>query len=59
VEDLSETILAREKEPVQRSDGQWVRVYVMADGSSRQIAVAAPERFAAREQELWPAQFKP
>jgi exonuclease VII large subunit len=59
VKDGEETILAREKEPVQRSDGQWVRLYVMADGSSRYIAAGARDGFAAREKEFWPGQFKP
>lgn len=59
VKDVGETILAREKEPVQRSDGQWVRLYVMADGSSRYIAAGARDGFAAREKEFWPRQFKP
>ncbi len=59
LKDGSATILAREKEPKQRSDGQWVRIYVMADGSSQSIGAAAPERFAAREQELWPSQSRP
>jgi len=59
VKDASDTVLAREKEPVQLSDGQWARRYVMADGSSRYVAAKAPDAFAARERELWPAQSKP
>lgn len=58
VKDGSETILAREKEPVQRADGRWMRLYVLADGSSRYIAAAARDGFAAREKEFWPGQFK-
>ena len=57
--DVSETVLAREKAPVQLSDGQWARLYVMADGSSRYIAARAPDAFAAREKELWPRQSMP
>ena len=59
VKDVSETVLAREKEPVQLSDGQWVRLYVMAEGSARYIAAKAPDAFAMREKELWPGQFRP
>ena len=59
VKDVSETVLAREKDPVRLSDGRWVRLYVMADGSSRYIAATAPDAFAAKERELWPAQSKP
>jgi hypothetical protein len=58
VKDVSGTILAREKEPTQRPDGQWVRLYVLADGSSHFISAPTADSFAAREQELWPAQFK-
>ena len=59
VKNVSGTVLAREKEPVQGSDGQWVRLYVLADGSSQYIAAGTPDGFAAREQELWPGQSKP
>jgi hypothetical protein len=54
-----ETVLAREKEPVQLPDGKWMKVYVMANGASLQISAAARDAFAARERELWPGQFKP
>jgi hypothetical protein len=53
-----ERILAREREPVQRSDGQWERVYVMSDGSSQRISAATRDGFAAREREFWPGQFR-
>jgi hypothetical protein len=59
VKDGGETILAREKEPVQRADGQWMRLYVMADGSSRYISAGTRDGFAAREKEFWPGQFNP
>jgi hypothetical protein len=59
VKDVSETVLAREKEPVQLADGQWVRLYVMADGSSRYLRAEGPNAFEAREKDLWPAQSKP
>jgi DNA repair exonuclease SbcCD ATPase subunit len=59
LKDANETVLAREKEPVQLADGRWVRLYVMADGSSRYIQAERPEAFAARERDLWPAQAKP
>ena len=59
VKEGGETILAREKEPVQLPDGQWVKVYVMADGSSQHISAAARDAFAARERQLWPGQFGP
>jgi hypothetical protein len=58
VDDASGTVLAREKEPEQRSDGQWVRIYVLADGSSQVVAATARDGFAAREQEFWPRQPK-
>lgn len=58
VKDVSGTVLAREKEPMQRPDGQWVRLYVLADASSRYIAAPTRDGFAAREQELWPGQFR-
>ncbi|HEU0011448.1 MAG TPA: hypothetical protein VFT34_16635 [Verrucomicrobiae bacterium] len=56
VKNVSETILAREKEPMQLADGRWVRVYVLADGSSQHIGAATKDGFAAREQEFWPGQ---
>jgi hypothetical protein len=56
VKNVSETILAREKEPMQLADGRWVRVYVLADGSSQHISAATKDGFAAREQEFWPGQ---
>jgi hypothetical protein len=59
VADGGETILAREIEPVQRADGQWVRLYIKADGSSQYIAAGARDGFTAREKEFWPRQFKP
>lgn len=59
VKDASETVLAREREPVQLAEGRWARLYVMADGSSRYIAAPAPDAFAAREKELWPGQSMP
>jgi hypothetical protein len=54
-----DTVLAREKEPVQLSNGKWMRLYLMADGSSRYIAADSRDGFAAREKEFWPGQFKP
>ena len=59
VKDDHEIILAREKEPVQRADGRWVRLYVMADSSSRYISAESRDGFAAREKEFWPGQTKP
>ncbi len=59
VKEAVDTVLAREKEPVQLSDGKWVRLYLMADGSSRYIAAGARDGFTAREKEFWPGQFKP
>lgn len=51
-------ILAREKEPVQRADGQWERVYVMTDGSGQRISSPTREGFDAKEKNLAPAVFK-
>ncbi|MCX6905326.1 MAG: hypothetical protein NTW03_17975 [Verrucomicrobia bacterium] len=59
VKDGADTVLAREREPMQSSDGRWVKIYVMADGSSRYIAADARDAFPARETQLWPGQFKP
>lgn len=59
LKDASETVLAREKEPVQLANGRWARLYVMADGSSRYIAAQAPDAFATHEKELWPGQSMP
>ena len=56
--DVSQIILAREKEPVQGSDGQWKRLYVLADGSSQWVAADARDGFNAREQQLWPGHFQ-
>ncbi len=58
VKNVSETVLAREKEPMQMADGRWVRVYVLTDGSSQHISAATKDGFAAREQEFWPRQVK-
>lgn len=55
----SETVLAREKEPTQLANGQWTRVYVLADGSSQHINAATKDGFAALEQKFWPGQAKP
>jgi hypothetical protein len=59
VKDVSETVLAREKEPVQLADGKWMRLYVMADGSSRYLSADAADAFSASERNLWPAQTQP
>jgi Tfp pilus assembly protein PilE len=58
IKDISATVLAREKQAVRRPDGQWVRLYVLADGSSQYISASTPEALVAREQELWPDQFR-
>jgi hypothetical protein len=58
MKDGMDTVLAREKEPVQLQDGKWLRLYLMADGSSRYIAAEAHDDFAAREKELWSKQFQ-
>jgi hypothetical protein len=50
-------ILAREKEPVQRADGQWERVYVMTDGSGQRVGCPTRDGFGAKEKEMAPAQF--
>jgi hypothetical protein len=47
------TILAREREPLQLSDGRWMRIYVLADGSSQRVAADTRDGFAAREQEFF------
>jgi hypothetical protein len=59
VKDVSQIILAREKEPVRGADGQWKRLYVIADGSSQWVAADSPEGFSAREQQFWPGHFQP
>ena len=56
--DVSQTILAREKEPIQGPDGKWLRLYVVADGSSQWVAADTRDGFAAREQQFWPGHFK-
>ncbi len=53
-----ETVLAREKEPIQSVSGKWMRLYVMADGSSRFVSADGRDGFAEREKEFWPAQFQ-
>jgi len=57
LKDGERVIMAREREPAQRADGQWERVYVMTDGSSQRISAATRDGFAAREREFWPGQF--
>lgn len=59
LEDSSRTVLAREKEPVQRADGTWERVYVFVDGHSQILTVQSRAQFAQREKEKFILPSKP
>ena len=52
VKDLENLIVAREKEPVQLANGQWVKAYAFAIGASATISAATRDGFAAKEKEL-------
>jgi hypothetical protein len=52
----SQTILAREKEPVEIHEGRWNRIYVFADGSVNRLEATTVDEFPAREKEVWPNQ---
>jgi len=59
LKDQGRTILAREKEPVQITNGRWHRIYVTADGGAHRISADTPDGFDAREKELWPGEPDP
>jgi hypothetical protein len=52
----SETILARERDPVEVHAGRWTRMYVFADGSVYRLEATTADGFPAREKEVWPNQ---
>jgi hypothetical protein len=45
------TVLSREKEPSQRTDGTWQRVYVFLDGHSQVLLAPGREELLQREKE--------
>ena len=49
--DPSRTILMREREPRQSSNGRWVRAYAFADGHSEIHSAPTPDGFADWEKE--------
>jgi hypothetical protein len=59
LKDAEHTILAEEKEPVQITEGLWIRFYVFADGHVERVEATTRDGFAAREKELWPEQPEP
>lgn len=52
----SQTILARERNPVEIHEGRWNRMYVFADGSVNRLEATTADGFPAREKEIWPNQ---
>ena len=56
LKDSSETILAREREPVEVHEGRWTRMYVFANGSVNRLEATTADGFPAREKEVWPNQ---
>lgn len=52
----SQTILARERNPVEIHEGRWNRMYVFADGSVNRLEATTADGFPARENEVWPNQ---
>ena len=52
----SQTILARERNPVEVHEGRWTRMYVFADGSVNRLEATTADGFPAREKEVWPNQ---
>ena len=58
LKDPPQTILARERIPVEVHQGRWNRMYVFADGSVIRLEATTSDGFSAREKEVWPAQPK-
>ena len=56
LKDSSETILAREKDPVEVHEGRWTRMYVFANGSVNRLEATTADGFPTREKEVWPNQ---
>lgn len=52
----SQTILARERNPVEIHEGRWNRMYVFADGSVNRLEATTADGFPEREKEVWPGQ---
>jgi hypothetical protein len=50
-EDPSRTVLAREKEALQRADGTWELVYVFVDGHAQVLAATSREQLARLEKD--------
>jgi len=59
LKDPEHTIMAKQKEPDQITEGLWIRFYVFADGHVERVEATTPDGFAAREKELWPEQPEP
>lgn len=49
--DPSLTVLARERQPVQRADGQWEKTFVFVDGHVEVLSAASQEQLAQKEKE--------
>lgn len=56
LKDPSQTILARERNPIEIHEGRWNRMYVFADGSVNRLEATTADGFPDREKEIWPNQ---
>ena len=52
-------MLAREKVPVQLSDGRWAKAYVTVDGGGSVLVADTLEQLAAKEKALMPVETTP
>ncbi len=52
IKDTANTILVRQKQPVQLGNGKWIRAYGFADGHSQIVTADTADGFADKEREF-------